>query len=419
MEAPSALVEVVERRLDFLERLAEGALRKHELVDELDHSRSTVNRAIDELEAAGLVAGETDGYRTTLTGRLLAQSYRRFLTVAADVDAASETLAPLGPDIALSPAALRDADTYRAAAPDPYRPLERLDAVLADADSIAAALPTLPSPRLLDRCRSTAAAGGSVDLALTDRTYHHAREHYADTLGGLAAGDDAAVVIADGIDVGCLVADETAVLVVFDDDGGVHGIAESTDTEAVEWVRERVCTLCKAGYDVTNELAAIRDARDRGCEEPDGAGDTGDRTTEGTEPAGSTTGRGGHDENTSDAKADGFTAVEARALADLGRVAAERGDVETAVDRLTAAIDLGYRIESVRAVVPAAEELAALLAAHPDSDELDVDAPGSIPESAATDPAAYRDLADRWRVDGDEVAADFTTSESESESEAR
>jgi len=70
-----------------------GALRKHELVDELDHSRSTVNRAIDELEAAGLVAGETDGYRTTLTGRLLAQSYRRFLTVAADVDAASETLA--------------------------------------------------------------------------------------------------------------------------------------------------------------------------------------------------------------------------------------------------------------------------------------------------------------------------------------
>jgi len=174
------------------------------------------------------------------------------------------------------------------------------------------------------RCRSTAAAGGSVDLALTDRTYHHAREHYADTLGGLAAGDDAAVVIADGIDVGCLVADETAVLVVFDDDGGVHGIAESTDPRRSNGSAS-ACVPCKAGYDVTNELAAIRDARDRGCEEPDGAGDTGDRTTGHTEPAGSTTGRGGHDENTSDAKADGFTAVEARALADLGRVAAERG----------------------------------------------------------------------------------------------
>jgi len=121
-----------------------GALRKHELVDELDHSRSTVNRAIDELEAAGLVAGETDGYRTTLTGRLLAQSYRRFLTVAADVDAASETLARSVPTShSRRPRCGRRHLPRRG--PDPYRPLERLDAVLADADSIAAALPT-PRP---------------------------------------------------------------------------------------------------------------------------------------------------------------------------------------------------------------------------------------------------------------------------------
>jgi len=276
MEAPSGLVEVVERRLDFLERLVEGALRKHELVDDLGHSRSTVNRAIDELEAAGLVAGETDGYRTTLTGRLLAQSYRRFLTVAADVDAASETLAPLGPDISLSPVALRDAETYRAAAPDPYRPLERLDAVLADADDIAAALPALPYPRLLDRCRRTAADGGSVDLAVTDRTYRHGRERYAGTLRGLAAGDGAAVCVVDGIDVGCLVADGTAALVVFDDDGGVHGVAESTDAEAVAWARDRVRALCEAGHDATDELAALRDAR---AGPDDGAGG-GERTPE-------------------------------------------------------------------------------------------------------------------------------------------
>ena len=261
MGGPSALVEVVERRLDFLERLTEGALRKHELVDELGHSRSTVNRAIDELETAGLVAGETDGYRTTLTGRLLARSYRRFLTVAADVDAASDTLAPLGPDVALSPAALRDADTYRAAAPDPYRPLERIDAALAEADDVAAALPALPYPRLLDRLRRAADAGGAVDLVMTDRTYRYGRERYADRVGGLAAGDDAAVVVAEGIDAGVFVADGTAVLVAFDDDGAVHGVAESTESEAVAWARDRVRALRESGRDVTDELAAIREAR--------------------------------------------------------------------------------------------------------------------------------------------------------------
>ncbi|PAU84045.1 transcriptional regulator [Halorubrum salipaludis] len=321
MEAPSALVEVVERRLDFLERLVEEGLRKHELVDELGHSRSTVNRAIDELEAAGLVAGETDGYRTTLTGRLLARSYRRFLTVAADVDAASETLAPLGPDVALAPAALRDADTYRAAAPDPYRPLERLDAVLADAESVAAALPALPYPRLLDRCRRIAADGGRVELVLTERTYRHARERYADTLGGLAAGDGAGVSVIDAVEVGCLVADGTAVLVVFDDDGGVHGVAESTDPEAVAWARDRVRDLREAGRDATGELAAIREARagrdgetagvaEPGGDERDGAVETDVADAGGFDAFGAPPRAGGRSSSPDPLSAQGFVALD-------------------------------------------------------------------------------------------------------------
>ena len=253
-------VDIVERRLDFLERLVEEPLRKHELVDELGHSRSTVNRAIDELEAAGFVAHETDGYRTTLTGRLLAQSYRRFLTVAADVDAASDALTPLGPGIDLDPIALRGAETYRAAAPDPYRPLERIDDVLIDTNAVAVALPALPYPRLLDRCRRTAAAGGTVGLVLTDRTYRHACERYADTLAGLARRDDVSVSTIGEVDVGILVADGTAILLVFDDDGGLHGIAESTDSEAVTWARDHVRSLAEAGHDVTAELAELREA---------------------------------------------------------------------------------------------------------------------------------------------------------------
>ena len=257
----SDLVEVVERRLDFLERLAAEPLRKHELVDALGHSRSTVNRAVDELEAAELVASETDGYRTTLTGRLLARSYRRFLSVASDVDAASEVLRPLGPAVDLSPAALRDAETYRAAAPDPYRPLERLDAALVDAETVIAALPALPYPRLLDRCRRTASAGGSVELALTDETYRHGRDRYGDTLAGLAKRAGVEIRVIDDVAVGVLVADDTVVLLVFDGDGGLHGISESSRSAAIDWGCDRVRALAATGHDVTPELAGLDAAR--------------------------------------------------------------------------------------------------------------------------------------------------------------
>ena len=290
MSEPSELVGVVERRLDFLERLAAEPLRKHELVDALGHSRSTVNRAIDELEAAGLVAGETDGYRTTLSGRLLANSYREFLTVADDLAAAGDVLDPLGADVDVSPAILRGAATYRAAAPDPYRPLEVLDDALADAEAVSAALPGFPYPRVADRLRRVAAAGGSVDLALAERAYRHASERFADDLGAVARRDDCRIAAVDAVDAGVVAADDTALLLTFDGDGTLHGAAASTDPEAVAWAEAAVDDLVDRGREAGEALAAIggTETGEAGGErsESDGSGEaTGDGTPDATDRA--------------------------------------------------------------------------------------------------------------------------------------
>ncbi|MGM0446701.1 MAG: MarR family transcriptional regulator [Methanobacteriota archaeon] len=273
MTEPSELVGVVERRLDFLERLAAEPLRKHELVDALGHSRSTVNRAIDEMEAAGLVAGETDGYRTTLSGRLLANGYREFLTAADDLAAAGDVLDPLGADADVDPAALRDAETYRATTPESYRPLEVLDETLADADSVAAALPAFPYPRVAERLRHTAAGGGTVDLALADRAYRHAAERFADDLAAVARRDDCRVAAVDAVDAGVVAADGTALLLTFDGDGTLHGAAASTDPEAVAWAEAAVRELVDRGRDAGEALAAMDRAESEGAggERPDGS----------------------------------------------------------------------------------------------------------------------------------------------------
>ncbi|TKX56862.1 tetratricopeptide repeat protein [Halorubrum sp. SS7] len=272
MTEPSELVGAVERRLDFLERLAAEPLRKHELVDALGHSRSTVNRAIDELEAAGLVASETDGYRTTLSGRLLATEYREFLTAADDLAAAGDVLDPLGADVDVDPAVLREAETYRAAAPDPYRPLEVLDEALADADAVAAALPAFPYPRVAERLRRTAAGGGTVDLALADRAYRHAAERFAGDLGAVARREGSRVAAVDAVDAGVVAADGTALLLTFDDGGTLHGAAASSEPEAVEWAERKVRRLIDRGRDTGDALAAMDDA-EAGETEGDARGD--------------------------------------------------------------------------------------------------------------------------------------------------
>ena len=283
MEDLPGLVETVQRRLDFLETLVGESLRKHELVDALDCSRSTVNRAIDELEAETLVARETDGYRATLTGELLATSYRRFLDTATDVDAAREVLSPLDADADLSPTVLRGADTYRAAGPDPYRPLERLDRTIRNAETVEAALPTLPYPRLLDRCRAVA-AGGIVRLVIDDELYRHARTQFPADIGSLARQNGVEIRAGDGVDVGLVVADAVAITLVFDDDGGLHGIAESSDPEAVAWGRDRIGSLADAADDVSDELADVATASEPGG--PDNGGNDAVRGVDDGQPGG-------------------------------------------------------------------------------------------------------------------------------------
>ncbi|QAU12649.1 tetratricopeptide repeat protein [Halorubrum sp. BOL3-1] len=315
MTEPSELAGVVERRLDFLERLAAEPLRKHELVDALDYSRSTVNRAVDELEAAGLVTGETDGYRTTLSGRLLANGYREFLTVADDVAAAGDVLSPLGAGADVSPAVLRGAETYRAAAPDPYRPLEVLDDALADADSVAAALPGFPYPRIAERLRRAAARGGTVDLALADRGYRHAIDRFADDLGTVAHRDGCRIATVDTVDVGAVAADGVALLLTFDGDGTLHGAAESTDPEAVAWAETKVANLIGRGRDGCGALAAT----DRAAGRPTESGSS----SESSETDGSAS------DSTDDPPGDADANASETASRD-GRASASRGDGSSA-----------------------------------------------------------------------------------------
>lgn len=62
-------VEVLQDRIGFVEPLAERPMEKRELVEELDVSRSTVDRATRELENAGLVRYSDGSFELTSLGQ--------------------------------------------------------------------------------------------------------------------------------------------------------------------------------------------------------------------------------------------------------------------------------------------------------------------------------------------------------------
>ena len=260
------LVELLESRFDCLERLTEERLHKPGLVDCLDVSRSTVDRAVRRLEDAGYVRRTDEGYTATLTGRRAVESHRVHRQNIADLAASANVLAPLTPDSAVDLDVIAHSESIEATEPTPYEPRERIAADLRGADRCRIALPALPDPKLARLLYERVVTDGCrVELLVSDSLLDRLREEFPLKLPMIADRDVVTVrtgavpeyglVFTDGPDGPCVS------VLVFGSGGALHGILRNDTEQAITWVRRRFDAVVADATDVTDALSA--DGKDR------------------------------------------------------------------------------------------------------------------------------------------------------------
>ncbi|MFC7177610.1 helix-turn-helix transcriptional regulator [Halosegnis marinus] len=154
------LLPVVARREPLVSALHGSPAAKCDLVDALDVSRSTVDRAVRRLEAEGVVERRDGGYGLTLAGRLVFEEYRTLERRAAGVFEARDALDALPADADIEPAALVGATTTVSDRTTPYRPGDRHLELVAEADSIDL-LSTAVGPRYVEAVHDAVVEGGT------------------------------------------------------------------------------------------------------------------------------------------------------------------------------------------------------------------------------------------------------------------
>jgi predicted transcriptional regulator len=92
--APSKIIDTLSQRIRFIECLLDGPKDKQEFVEELDVSRSTVDRAVRELEALEFIEYRNASYCLTLYGQLVVQEYQAFESSIEEVCAAQTSNEP-------------------------------------------------------------------------------------------------------------------------------------------------------------------------------------------------------------------------------------------------------------------------------------------------------------------------------------
>jgi tetratricopeptide (TPR) repeat protein/predicted transcriptional regulator len=251
-------IEVIARRVEFLEWLQTGPAHKPDLVEALDHSRSTVDRAVKELDEAGLVARETEGYVTTQAGRLAAERYRSFLVDQRQILAARGVLEEIPPDQAV-PLELVTRAT-EASTDGPYRLFEHLAARLRDADRYRAVVPHFADSRHLRLCHARAVRDGTpVTVHTTADELSRLREEFPYMVAELADSSAFTARTGDVPAVGLVLTDapETAVTLVAYDGDDIAGFLHTDDDDAVAWAERRYDSVAADTHEAT---AALRDA---------------------------------------------------------------------------------------------------------------------------------------------------------------
>ncbi len=253
------LAKVLRQRGRFLDELVQERLDKPALEERLGLSRSTVDRALRDLESRSLVR-RTDGeFTATLTGRLAQGANETFEAQMRDIARAGELLAYLPADCDLPVEVLRDAEVQLAELPATLEPIERVDRLFTEADRAYTALGMLTNPStpkmaakaVLDRDLTYEAVYRS-DLAryLRDRREEERRQMVSTGRYEVYEVDDLPVSFAR-FDFG----DESTVIVhAFDDEGNLRGIIESDSAAAVEWTERTFDRYREQGRRITDEF---------------------------------------------------------------------------------------------------------------------------------------------------------------------
>jgi len=251
---PDAVMDVLARRGDVLAAVGTGTVGKRGLVDALPVSRSTVDRAVRELEGAGLVERAESGYRRTTVGALALAERERYASRIHALAGRRDLVSALPPDVDLDAGLIATARVIRSDPSAPRRPEHALRDRIADATEVRLALVAALGP-VVAACLDRAVAGGDVELVAPPEVAARLVADHADALErGLTAGgldlretdEPPAVGLATLETAGGPIA-----VALLPGDAGPRALLESDDPAAVARTEARLDDLCAGGDRLT------------------------------------------------------------------------------------------------------------------------------------------------------------------------
>ncbi|ADD04995.1 HTH domain protein [Natrialba magadii ATCC 43099] len=256
MYPPTAdVVETVSRRRELLEALATGPQRKRDLVEQLACSRSTIDRAIRELERFEFIERAESGYRLTAVGRLALEEFSRTTRTFASINEASQVLAAIPREAPMSPTFLEDATVSEPEPHAPNAPLQELAASFETATRVRGCSSAERIPETRARLHQrTIEDDLSVELILTTDLAEFLLSAYPGQVSGVVSEADSNMYEIESIPYELAIVEQPddcrIFLFALNDRAEIEGVIENDTQAALEWAESAFAELRAAASPV-------------------------------------------------------------------------------------------------------------------------------------------------------------------------
>lgn len=235
------LIELLVRRIEVLSSLDEEPMEKPALVDKLDTSRSTVDRAVRNLETHGLITYTAAGYTTTTLGELAT----RKLTDLAETLHFGIRLEPFlrcvsADSFDLDLRHLADADLYLPEPNDPYAMVNRHVSVVETAMDHRLVLPLVGLHGMQAVHEVVLEEGAESEAVVTPGVAEtfQSNPDYAPLYDDLAATDRFQVFVYDGTIPYFVGIFDEIVQIGVDEDGEPRALLETEAAKVRDWAED-------------------------------------------------------------------------------------------------------------------------------------------------------------------------------------
>jgi predicted transcriptional regulator len=239
--ADQALRTLLERRA-LVAALRDGQKDKRTLVDHLEVSRSTVSRALKDLQSHHLVERSNGTFETTAYGDLLFEEFDTLLETASSAWRIRDVLDQVPTEaLGFELSHLTDADVTTPTTTNPSAPIERVVELKRQATHVRS-LAAGRSPGALDAHeRAAEASDHTFESVVTDELVEWlvTEAGRQDTLTGLLEADGVAVFVYDGdIPVPLGITEDVVFFGLESAEGAPVALVESTNSRVREWAAD-------------------------------------------------------------------------------------------------------------------------------------------------------------------------------------